>query len=225
MALTAQQIVALSVQAAHCTGFIVQAGELLNVILANLADTQDLDLQRTSTTISLTTGTGQGPYALPTGYRRACLNGVFYTPSGGANQILQSQSQNDFNANSPAATGADPVYFWVDLSPLASYPAAAPNLYVWDKPTRNLSLTVNYFGVIADIPTPETSSSIPWFPNQKYLITELTAQLMDLVDDTRAEAFHARADAQLAAYLTYANDDEGHVKTAQRDARRDRIGI
>jgi hypothetical protein len=225
MALTAQQIVQLSTQTAHCTGFLAQAGQLLNVILADLADTQDLELEAAKVTLNLTTGGGQGPYPLPIGYRRASINGVYYTDSAG-NHLVQGLSRDEFNALNPSATAGPPVQWWADLSPLSTQPAAtAPNLFVWPEPDKSYSLVSNLYQVISDISAPETSSNIPWFPNQRYLITRLSAMLMDLVDDQRADAFTTRADALLAAYLMYANDDEGHVKTKTRDARRQAIGI
>ena len=46
MALTAAQIVSLACQAAAAPGYTTQAGELLNVILADICQTYDLDVAR-----------------------------------------------------------------------------------------------------------------------------------------------------------------------------------
>lgn len=221
MALSASQIVGLATQTAHCPGFIVQGGQFLNLTLADIVDTQDLELLSANVSVPLTAAAGMGPYTLPLAYRRAMFGGVYY----GNKQKLEGYSRDQFNALDPTVAAGPPVYYFADLSPLATYPASAPALSVWPKPDTDYALTVNYYQILADITAPESSTVVPWFPNQKYLWLRTTAHLMDLVDDTRADDFHGRADEQMAAYLTYANDDENHVKTAARDTRRAKIGI
>jgi hypothetical protein len=70
-----------------------------------------------------------------------------------------------------------------------------------------------------DITTPETSSSVPWFPNTKYLITALACELMKLTNDDRYLAYKADADDILMRYLKMKDDPEGRAKRVQLDRR------
>jgi len=87
-------------------------------------------------------------------------------------------------------------------------------------PSGNFPVTVRYFAQMPDIVTPETSATVPWFPNQDYLLAELKAQLADLVDDSRAAEFRANALQKLDRFMKLTNDDEGRAQTLKLDRRR-----
>jgi hypothetical protein len=56
----------------------------------------------------------------------------------------------------------------------------APYLYVWPPPVILIPLQLRYYGSQPDIATPETSTTIPWFPCQNYLNTRLLGELYAL---------------------------------------------
>ena len=87
--------------------------------------------------------------------------------------------------------------------------------------------TVRYFSQMPDIATPETSTTVPWFPNTNYLIRRVAGEVMLLTDDDRAsqflgdndEATPQGAGTLLRKYLTLQDDPEGRVKRVQYDRR------
>jgi hypothetical protein len=70
-----------------------------------------------------------------------------------------------------------------------------------------------------DITTPETSTTVPWFPNQQTLLHSLTAALMELADDDKADDFRAKADEALRKYLKMKDDPDGRAKLITLDRR------
>jgi hypothetical protein len=227
MPLTASQIVTLACQTAHAPGFIVQAGQLLNSILSELTISQDMDLTRGTFNFNLTPGNGSGPYQLPLTYLRHTRDGVFYTIDG-VPYFLTPYEQAEFDALvTTAGLSNFPEAFWTDTSPLAQNPASNPLMYVWQPPNGTYAMTVRYVKSQPDIVTPETSSVIPWFPHQGYLLRRLSGEIMAITDDTRAEEFltdapgSMGAGAMLRTYMQMqAQDDEGRAKTVNLDARR-----
>ena len=67
--------------------------------------------------------------------------------------------------------------------------------------------------------TPETSTNVPWFPNQQYLLRRLEAELMTIVDDSRQSDYMRQAEDQLRDYIKLKDDKEGHAQTVQLDRR------
>jgi len=223
--LTAEDIVKLSCQGAQAPGYTAQAGQFLNVILADLAQTQDMELCRGKFDFNFTSdngsGNGAGPYPLPLDYYRHTRDGVFFTVNGVPYPLINvDQSEYDLLVKT---TGLEnyPVYFYTDISPLSEDPASNPNMYVWQPANGVYPVTVRYFRRMDEIATPETSSTVPWFPNQEYLITALTAQLMKLTMDTRATAYLNEADQLLRRFMQMmALDDHGKAMTVGLDRRR-----
>ena len=76
---------------------------------------------------------------------------------------------------------------------------------------------------MADIASPETSATVPWFPNQAYLKTRLAGELMQIADDDRASAFLGESDtgAQglLKRYLNLKDDRTNRAETVKLDRR------
>lgn len=222
--LTAAQIVSLACQSAHAQGFKVQAGQLLNMILSDLAQTQDLDLCRGKFSFNFVadngSGNGSGPYSLPLDYYRHTRDGVFFTVDG-VPYILVPYDQSEFDllVTTPGLENY-PTVFYTDISPLNAVPASNPLMYVWQPANGVYPVTVRYYKYLPDITTPETSTTIPWFPNQDYLITKLTAHLAVLADDSRAPELMQAADVQLRKFMQMTNDDEGKAKTVSLDRRR-----
>ncbi|HWJ39934.1 MAG TPA: hypothetical protein VNT29_02320, partial [Candidatus Limnocylindrales bacterium] len=177
MPLQAQQIVTLAVQTAKVPSWTQQAGQLLNVILSELCTDYDLAVNRKTFNFTFNSGAGSnyGPYTLPTDWLRADKNDVFYTILG-VKYVMIAQTLAQFNAQVQQPGLAQyPEYFAVDNSPIATQ--GAPVMYVWPPAAGSYPVTAVYFGQMPDIATPETSTVIPWFPSQQYLIRRLTGDL------------------------------------------------
>ena len=214
MALTAAQIVTLATQAARCPGFTSQAGEILNVILQELCQNYDFEIARTSYIFNLTQSSTTGPYPLPSDFLRAKKDDFFYTLYGQPYfPIFYPQEEFDRFTVSPGLTDF-PNAWTTDTS---TTPA---NLYVWPPSSGGYAATLRYYRNMPEITTPETSSTVPWFPSSQFLRTRLAAELMQLTDDERYQQFLANADAILERFLKMKDDPEGAVKRVALDRRR-----
>lgn len=229
MPLQAQQIVTLSLQIAKAPGFTAQAGQLLNAILSELCQTYDLVVARKNFTFNFNTSAtglgyaaGCGPNPLPSDYLRAPRGGHFYNIQGTIYKMVNiEQAEFDAFVQSPGQNSY-PERFYVDMS------VSPPNLYVWYPASGAYPATVRYYSQMPDIPTPETSATVPWFPNQNYLIRRLAGEVMALTDDDRAAGYLSEDEQQypqgagviLRKYLTMQDDPDGRVKTVSLDQRR-----
>src|SRR5208283_4969154 len=89
---------------------------------------------------------------------------------------------------------------------------------------------VRYYSQMPDIPSPESSAAIPWFPCQSYLMTRLAGELMKIADDQRCGQFLGDSDGSdgqiegcqnvLRKYLTMKDDADNAVKTVSLDRTR-----
>jgi len=249
MPLTSQQIVALANQAAKTDGFASQAGQKLNTILAELCMTYDIAQARTTVQMVFQVGNG-GPYNLPPDYLRTQNGKQFYLYNGQPyfmtcvdeweyDALIQQPGFMDFPRNffvdtstSLSFTSGVPGGFsqgWSSGFNVAQPPTSTPaEEFVWPPPSISVPVTIHYFRLMPDIPAPESSSVVPWFPYQQYLITRLTGEMMALADDTRAADFltdNAQQNSQgagvlLRRYLTMKDDPEGRAKTVELDRRR-----
>ncbi len=220
MPLQAQQIVTLAAQIAKVPGYTAQSGQKLNAILADLCQNYDLELARKTTTFPFTVSSG--PYTLPANYLRARKGMVFYTYNGipyfmvpidisEYDSLVQQAGFNDF-----------PRDFTTDMA------ASPPAMFVWPPPSiPGIVVTVRYYAQMPDIATPESSESVPWFPNDNYLITRLAGELMQIAGDDRAEKFLGDdpntaplgAGTLLRKYLQMQADPEGKTNTVKLDRR------
>jgi hypothetical protein len=114
------------------------------------------------------------------------------------------------------------------LTGISVYFAVPPIAYVWPPVTGAYPYMVRYRAHMPDIVTPETSTEIPWFPQQQYLITALTGRLMQIASDDRWEAFlsenetahPAGAGVILRRYLISKDDNTNRAKRVTLDKRR-----
>ena len=105
----AQQICALATQIAKCPGFTQQAGQFLNMALAELCN-YDLEVNRQTTTFNFDPSVGSGPYPLPSNWLRANEDDVFYTIQGVA-YVMISVSLAEFDSMvQQAGLNAYPAY-------------------------------------------------------------------------------------------------------------------
>jgi hypothetical protein len=109
-----------------------------------------------------------------------------------------------------------------DISPLAAEPPSNPLIYVWPPSSLATTLFIQYRRILPDIDftTATGGLTVPWFPNQDYLLLMLKAQVGDLADDTRAPGWRLQAQQKLDSFLMLSNDDEGRAKTMKLDRRR-----
>lgn len=230
MAQTAAQIVDLATQAAKVPGWTNQAGRLLNTVLQDLAMDYDFEIARGSIGVTLTSGL-KGPYALPTDYLRVRQReGVmeFYYSISGVPYFPIQVTLAELNAMvyTPGLQNF-PLYFATDMSVAVPF-VTGPNLYIWPPSNGAYVVLIGYQKQMPDIATPESSSSIPWFPNTNYLWTRVAGELMKLNGDDRWEAFLSDderthpggAGSLLLKYLRLKDDDEGMAKTVSLDRRR-----
>jgi len=211
MALQAQQIVTLAVQKAGAPGFLSQAGQLLNSILADLCETYDLDLAKATTILSISSGVG--PYTLPAAYLRTLPGEVFITFDNVPYPLVPLDlAEFDSLVQQPGLQSI-PTMFATDMS------QSPPVIYFWPPPNGVYPVTIRYYQQMPDITNPQTSTAIPWFPNTNYLTTRLTAEVMDLTDDTRANSFFERAEGILDKYLKMKDDSSDRSMRVKLDRR------
>lgn len=205
--LTASQICSQAQQIAKCPGFSAQAGTALNYILAELATNYDFHIIRKTTTINIT-GASAG-YPLPTDYFRA--KELFYTTNGVPfylNQIpleeYDSLIQNTGGASYPYSYATDPN---------------SMTIFFYPNPVISASVTMRYQSLPADITTPQSSSSVPWFPYSRYLVHALATELMKITDDARFGQFAREGEAMLTSYMKMDNDDQNYAAQVKLDRR------
>jgi hypothetical protein len=235
MPLTAAQICTLARQAARCPGFTTQSGQKLNAILQDLCQTYDFTVAKKTFTFNLPTGPlnalGQAFINLPTDYLRALKWDNFYVISGVPYPMIPCDLEEFDMLVQQANVSNFPVFFTTDISLTGASNNGVPGIPVmmfWQVPSGNFPATLRYYSQMPDIATPETSSTVPWFPNQTYLIRRLAGELMDQTDDDRQAEFlsddeerHPQgAGVMLRKYLQQEGDKSNRVKTVSLDRRR-----
>lgn len=223
--LQAQQIVALSCQIAKAPGFTSQAGQFLNTVLSELCQDYDFEIIRQTYNFTFSTSAaglgyapGSGPNVMPTDLVRVYRNGSFYQISQVPYPLIGvKQEEFDRFVQQPGLQSY-PYMFYVDVS------TSPPGLYVWPPASGAYPATVRYQPQKPNITTPESSTTVPWFPNTNYLITRVAGELMKLTNDDRTEAYLGEgpggAKGILTSYLKMKDDPETAVKTVTLDRRR-----
>lgn len=230
----AQQIVTLACQTAKVPAWTTQGGQLLNFILSELCQTYDLAAARktynfsfnSSNNAASTAASGSGPYPLPTDWLRPDKNDVFYVIDG-VPYVMIPQSLAWYNAQvQQAGLENYPQNYAIDMAPIQTQ--TYPLMYVWMPASGSYPVTAVYYSQMPDITNPQSSSTIPWFPNQTYLIRRLTGELMEIAGDDRAARYlggvakdgFEGAVALLDRYLKLQDDKAQVVQTVSLDRRR-----
>lgn len=224
MSLTAQRICVLAGQISKGPGFLQQAGEFLNLVLEDLKLNRDLKINRVSHYITLPAAT-YGPIDLPEDYLRTY--DLFYPlPTvGQTNQanngipvkltpITMEQYDSEFKDPS---TANYPYEFATDISPQADGDPAL--LYVYPQSSGIITLTHRYMLARPDIVSPQTSSEVPWFPFQDYLVMATATRLMMITGDARHDAFKQQCEIDLRPYLIMQGDEQQTVQGIKLDPR------
>lgn len=220
MALQAQQIVSLACQIAKCPGYTSQAGQFLNNVLQTLAQDFDFDVIRKTFNFNFDTSStgngyalGCGPNLMPSDFLRLHRSGAFYKIQD-VPYTLIGVSQEEFDTFvQQAGNTSYPYEMYVDVS------TSPAGLYVWPPSSGAYPATIRYNPQMPDIATPESSATVPWFPNSDLLIDLVAARLMKITNDDRLTTFAQLANDNLTAYLKMKDDPETAVKRVTLDRR------
>lgn len=219
MPLTAAQIVTDACSIAKCPGFTAQGGRALNLALRDLALHRNLKVNLFTQTVTVGLNTN-GPFNLESNYGRTY--DLFYLVSDDP-FFLNPISMAQFDAEPNKTTVSNyPDSFATDLSPVGA--GGVGLLYIFPQSNTGLTLTHRYFGRRDDIVTPETSSTVPWFEDQDYLIRATAMRLMLITDDARKEQFEKDCEDMLRTELMTEGDEQQVVKEIKLDPRRFRVG-
>lgn len=223
--LTAAQICSLCRETAKCPGYTVQSGQLLNVILEELAQDYDFDVIKGSFNFSFNsvTGIGSGPYTLPADWYRGIDKDILYTIDGVPYPMVNISLTEYNNLVQQSGLQSYPTAYATDMS------QSPPVMFVWPPASGGFPVKTRYFKASPTIPTPETSPDIPWFPSTQYLLRRLAGELMMITNDDRALVFLGTEDEAtdtkgsaasiLRRYLKMKDDMGGKVNTVQLDRR------
>lgn len=240
MPLTSAQIVSLACSEARVPGMIVQGGQKLNSILSDLCQTYDFTIARQSVAFTFNASQinsqGQAYQNLPDNYLRGIRNGSYYTISGVPYPMIPCDQVEEYNMLVEQAGLANfPVFYATDMSRTGVSNAASgsggalvPVMLFWQVPSGAYPANVYYFSQMPDIATPETSATVPWFPNQTYLMRRLAGEMMSFSDDERRtsylssdeDRFPEGAGVMLRHYLQMQGDKSTRTATVQLDRRR-----
>ena len=224
MPLTAAQLVQQACQNAQAPGWTTQASNILNLILQDLYQNYDTTASQTDFYFNLPTQVdsfGRCTMPFPANYLRAKRGDCFYWIMGVPYQLIpQDLAEMDMMVVT-AGLSNFPVTFSVDTS------KNPPIAYFWMPSSGAYPALVRYQAVMPDIPIP-ADTTIPWFPNQIYLLTRLTGELCMIADDERHETLLSDnedrapggAGTILRRYLQMTGDSENRAKTVSLDRRR-----
>ncbi len=213
--LQAQQIVALACQICNAPGRTVSAGQMLNLILADYAQTLDLDTIRIDGTLTIgPSATIPQFYALPSNYLRMADGDIYYNVQGEIFNPTQIALRDLDTA--PATTGINnyPTNWATDMS------KTPPQIAFFPPPSVALMVPFRYRPSSLDITTPESSTSIPFFPNQLVLLKELCIQVGDVAGgEDRSGRWEAEVKRRMEKYLMMDDDKEGYSQQVKLDPR------
>lgn len=225
MSMTAAQICALAAQIAKGPGMTSQAGQYLNMELEELVLIRNLKINRVTTTLTLGANT-YGPFNLESDYLRTY--DMFYPmPSTGApgsytgiTIFLRPATMEQFDAEFKSPSTANyPYEFATDLSGLADNPATVGLLYIYPQSSGQLSVTHRYMVKRPDITSPESSSTVPWFPYSSYLVKKVATRMMEVTGDDRHDSFNMQCEEMLRPYLIQEGDEQQTVQNIRLDPR------
>lgn len=219
MSYSAATLVSLACQICNIPGRTSQVGQMLNLILADYAQTMDEDVIRKTATLNI------GPqatipyfYALPADYLR--FYDIFYLVNGEPFYLTQMPLSDLDQQYTGSGIDNYPEQFATDMSQNPQPTAgASPSISFFPPPSIPLAVTVRYRPQTADIVTPETSATVPWFPNQRLLLKELCMEAGSLSDDSRVGNWEQEVERRMKKYMTLADDSEGFSMTVKLDPR------
>lgn len=215
----ASTIVADALAIAKCPGFTAQGGRALNLVLADLVQHRNLKVNLVPSTINVA-ASSVGPYNLESDYLRTY---ELYFLVNGDPYFLNPASRFEFDSDNFAASSTGyPNEYATDLSPVAG--GGVGLIYILPPSNGPLALTHRYFLSRPDITTPETSSTVPWFSDQDYLVQATAMRMMRITDDSRYNDWALMCENMLRTHLVMEGDEQQVVKEVKLDPRRFRVG-
>ena len=215
MTITAAQIVADALDIAKCPGFLSRGGRALNLALNDLCLHRNLKINLFTQSINVAANTN-GPFNLESNYLRTF--DLFYLIQDQP-YFLQPSNLYQFDSEPDKSTTSNYPYEWAsDLSLVGS--GGLGQLKIFPQFNQALTLTHRYFINQADIATPETSTTVPWFPDQDYLVFATALRMMRITDDSRYNDFVKQAEDMLRIHLVTEGDEQQVVKEVKLDPRR-----
>lgn len=219
--LQSQQIVNLACQIAKCPGFIQQGGQFLNMTLEDLWLHRDLKINRVTEFITVQAN-NFGPFVLPQNYQRTYdlffqQNNLPYFLNPISTEEYDQELKDPSIANYPYEFM---TILYDEVKALQQNPPSAGQLFIYPQSSGQIVLTHRYMVKQPDITTAETSTVIPWFPDQDYLITATAKRLMQITDDTREADYEVRCTNMLRTHLIMEGDEQQVVKSVRLDPRR-----
>jgi len=190
----------------------------LNLVLADLAMHRNLKVNLETAFITIPANSN-GPFNLEVNYLRTYdmlfqVNGEPYFLNPCSLKELDSEIQTIGLATYP--------YEWA--SDLSGVPTLGYGIfYVYPMSNNQITLTHRYYLRQAEISTPETSLTVPWFEDQDYLINAVAARMMRITDDERYQAYLMECENMLRRHLMTEGDEQQVVKSVILDPRRFRI--
>lgn len=213
--ITAAQIVTLACQIAKCPGFTQQGGQCLNLALDDLVLHRDLKMLRQQETINIQIGIN-GPFTLPADYLRTY--DLFYTVNNFPYFLYPlSQEEYDQLFKDPSIANY-PYAYTTDLT--GQQTQGPSQLFIFPQSTSALAMTHRYMIKMPDIATPESSGTVPWFPDQDYLVHATAMRLMKITDDARYDTFVKTGEEMLRTHIIMEGDEQKVVKSVRLDPNR-----
>lgn len=214
--LTSAQIVTRACNIAKVPGFTAQGGQYLNLALRDLVLHRDLKMLRKQQSIPIQVGSN-GPFTLEADYLRTY--DLFYTINNFPYFLFTiSQEQYDQLFKDPSIANY-PYCYTTDLT-ATQVPGTPGQLFIFPQSTSALSLTHRYMVDMPDIVNPDTTTSVPWFPDQDYLIHATATRLMKETDDQRWESFEKAGENMLRTHIIMEGDEQKVVKEIRLDPQR-----
>jgi hypothetical protein len=162
------------------------------MILSDLCQTYDFSVAKKTYNFnfnaSQVNSLNQAYQNLPEDYLRSINKETFYTISGVPYPMIQLDQAEGDNLVAQAGLANFPVFYWTDMSLTGDTnggTTGVPVALFWMIPSGGYPVTLRYQRMMPEITAPETSTTVPWFPNQTYLRRRLAGELMGLSDDER----------------------------------------
>lgn len=209
MPLTNAQLIARACTIAKAPGYSVQAGQYLNMILADLCQTYDFDFTKKQQIIQF-----NNSFTYNLNIDNLRTKEVYYLVNGEPFYLFQIPIETYHTLFVGPGVSNYPNKFAVDVS------QNPKQLLPYPPPSISQSVTIQYFPQMPDIVNPQTSTDICWFPNQKYLVHAIAAMVMLETDDERQQSFEQQADRMLMKFLDLDDDKEGYSRTVKLSRER-----
>ena len=216
--ITAQQIVTDAITIAKAPGFTQIGGRQLNLVLNDLCLHRNLKMNRVTQTLNVGAGSN-GPFSLSSDYLRTY--DLFYEVDNFP-YFLYPLSQEQYDGLFKDPSIANYPYAWAtNLTSAATQ--AGGSIFIFPQSNSAIGLTHRYMVNRPDIPTPESSAVIPWFPDQDYLVHATACRVMKFTDDTRYANYVQQGEDMLRTHLIMDGDEQQVVKSIRLDPQRFRI--